>query len=439
MAFSLKEDWEQTKRNIAKLEQGFRLDAACQGWNHRMIEVVNGYKQEEVSWYNQPGMIENAFQTTTQNLWYTHYLNKKRLQMLGLEAKYEYIQPTNYIKEKNQRFPQWDYSHDGKNLICKVSDYMRYRKLFLKNGKLVWADEGKGMPGEYYIMQSRSMNGSYICPNCGREDTLQNLVDGCDYCGTKFQIEDFNEKVSSVYRPGSSIQRRDGFTLLKNFWPLYFVLAMLVMAAFIILPQMGGIAMLLLPVVMLALMVIFLAVLIGKSGTESVKEGPAKNAQTLEQLRAVDPLFSEEAFIGNLSNKLMSIYYAESMNDIRPFVECEMTPLLNARKGVMDCKMLECVLLSFRSDNQYQYLEVKVKSALTVYENNAIGTAEDHLQFYLVRSIQAVTKSTSDVNVYTCHSCGANLSLLNGGRCEHCGNGLDLKVYDWVIAGFQVL
>lgn len=59
--------------------------------------------------------------------------------------------------------------------------------------------------------------------------------------------------------------------------------------------------------------------------------------------------------------------------------------------------------------------------------------------FSLVKSMNAVTKSINDVNVYRCHSCGASLSLLNGGRCEYCGNGLDLKEYDWVIESYEFM
>ena len=297
--------------------------------------------------------------------------------------------------------------HDGKNLICKVSDSMNYRKVFLKDRLLVWVDEGRGMPGEYYIIQSKGMSGEYICPSCGYKDTLENLIDGCDYCGTKFQIEDFKEKVSSIYRPNSATQRRDGFTIYKNFWPLYLILVIIVMALFSVTSNMGAGAMMLAPVMVLFLIVIFLAVVFGKSGKESVAEGPARNAKTLEQLREVEPQFSEEAFIGNLSNKLMSIYYAERMEDIRPFAECDMTPLLQARRGVIDCRLLECVLMEYRADNQYQCLDVKVKAGLTVLGNGSVFRTEEHLRLYMIRSVNAVTQSMNDVNVYKCDSCGA--------------------------------
>ncbi len=112
----------------AQLMDENRYSASCQIWNNDMTKLVNECKQEEIAWYNSPRITENGFITTTQNLWYTHCLNKKRLMALGLTAHYDYIKPTEYEKSENQSYPYWKYSHDGKNLICKISDEFHYRK-----------------------------------------------------------------------------------------------------------------------------------------------------------------------------------------------------------------------------------------------------------------------------------------------------------------------
>lgn len=35
-----------------------------------------------------------------------------------------------------------------------------------------------------------------ICPNCGHEGKLTSYIDGCDACGAKFLVSDFETKVS---------------------------------------------------------------------------------------------------------------------------------------------------------------------------------------------------------------------------------------------------
>ena len=114
MTYNLQEDWNQFKKVTAQLMDEYRCSSSCQIWNNDMTNLVNEYKQEEAAWYNSLEITENGFMTATQNLWYTHYLNKRCLMSLGLTAHYDYIQPTKYEKGENQRYPYWDYRHDGK-------------------------------------------------------------------------------------------------------------------------------------------------------------------------------------------------------------------------------------------------------------------------------------------------------------------------------------
>lgn len=437
MAYNLQEDWNQFKKATTQLMDEYRYSSSCQVWNNDMTSLVNEYKQEEAAWYNSQEITENGFRTATQNLWYTHYLNKRRLMSLGLTAHYDYIQPTKYEKGENQRYPYWDYRHDGKNLICKISDSMNYRKSFYDRNRCVWTDERRNSPGEYYIIQSRSVNGNYICPSCGWEGPLECFVDGCDYCQTKFHIEDLKQKVSSVYTPGDWTQHRDGFTIHKNFVPMYVALAIIVIALLAIGSNMGGAMMMLAPLVGIVVMVLVLTLFIEKKSKESVAGGPARTNRTLEKIRSVDKHFSVETFIGNLSNKLLSICYAGSLQEIAPFAVCDMTPFITAFRGVIDCKLLECVLMDYQADNNFQHLQVKAGLLLTKYENGGVRQEKAYLNLGLVKSIRALTQSINDVNVYRCDSCGASLTLLNGGKCEYCGQGLDLKEYDWVIEGYR--
>lgn len=437
MAYNLRQDWEQTKRNLAQVAYDMRYSAAGQEWNDDMTDLVNEYKREEMAWYNSPQITENGFQTTTQNLWYSHYLNKRRLKALGLTARYDHLRPTEYKRGENKRYPHWHYGHDGRNLICTVSDSFYYRKNFYDGNRLVWSDEGRGSAGEYYIIQSRSLNGNYICPNCGWEDRLEYFVDGCDYCQTKFQIEDLKQKVSSVYNPGNWTQHRDGFTIHKNFKWMYAILLIIAFPLIMSVGRMGSSMMMRMPLIGFILVIVFVAALIGKTSKESIAGGPAKTHQTIEKLRGVDEHFSEETFIGNLSNKLMSICYADSAKEISPFATCDMTRFLAANRGVIDCKLLECVLMDYRVAGELQHLQVKAVIGVVSYENGNARERKIPIGLSLVKSVNAVKKSISDVNVYRCHSCGASLSLLNGGKCEYCGNCLDLKEYDWVIERYE--
>ena len=63
----------------------------------------------------------------------------------------------------------------------------------------------------------------------------------------------------------------------------------------------------------------------------------------------------------------------------------------------------------------------------------------EKLRICLKKSMDAGANDTNDAVVFLCKSCGSSLSLLNGGKCESCGQGLELVKYDWVIADYQVI
>lgn len=35
------------------------------------------------------------------------------------------------------------------------------------------------------------------CPNCGNMGEISSYINGCDYCNSRFQVEDLEEKISS--------------------------------------------------------------------------------------------------------------------------------------------------------------------------------------------------------------------------------------------------
>ncbi len=96
-------------------------------------------------------------------------------------------------------------------------------------------------------------------------------MDGCDYCQTKFHIEDLKQKVSSVYNPGDWTQHRDGSTIHKNFVPMYMALGIIVIALLAIGSNMGGAMMILAPLFGIVVMALVMSLFVGKKGRESAE------------------------------------------------------------------------------------------------------------------------------------------------------------------------
>lgn len=50
----------------------------------------------------------------------------------------------------------------------------------------------------FTLLSAHQVGGDKVtCPSCGNPTTRENLLDGCDYCGTKFTVEDMENRVES--------------------------------------------------------------------------------------------------------------------------------------------------------------------------------------------------------------------------------------------------
>lgn len=81
---SVRDDFNGVGEVFGEMLQNSQLNTECRVYNKEMTDIVNAYKVQRADWNNQAGITENAFSSTTQSLWYSHYLNKKRLRNLGI-------------------------------------------------------------------------------------------------------------------------------------------------------------------------------------------------------------------------------------------------------------------------------------------------------------------------------------------------------------------
>ena len=62
-----------------------------------------------------------------------------------------------------------------------------------------------------------------MCPNCGNLSSRSNLIDGCDFCGTKFTIEDLDNRVASFgFRRDFLVSEGKREAIRKIIYPWFF-------------------------------------------------------------------------------------------------------------------------------------------------------------------------------------------------------------------------
>ena len=173
----------------------------------KMKKVLEAYKKEMLWWcQNGKASTENPMKYATQEHWYSLYLEKRRLEKRECRIQYaEY----KHINKQPLEAPETTcvFYTDGKYMICQAGQTTRIQKNYIRNKRIV-GQEKQTYEMNYYILSSQNKDGLYICPGCGAEQSLDTLLDGCDYCGAKFDISAYDEKVMSVMKHRNMFETR---------------------------------------------------------------------------------------------------------------------------------------------------------------------------------------------------------------------------------------
>lgn len=418
--------------------------------NTIMEATVDTYTQELIDWFDRKSyMEENALSKTTQELWYSHYLEKKRLEKRGISThhvQYEHVPYNVGAEPETVCF----YGVDGKYQTCDVGRMTMLDIRYFREGLLLGQEKAK-RDIAYYIVSAKNAQGQYICPNCGAEQSLEMLLDGCDHCNTKFDISAYEDKIASVNRNKNRFGDRETngavfvwiilgvialmlagvcfvmgigslFHCFTAFFisPLYAVLGLLFGAFCFV----GGFACLI-PVIG----VVWAAT---KSNSKAIH-----NTMMKAELSKANPDFSFEAFVSGLDCKIKSIHYAEDASEVAVFVKCDIAPFVEENKTVISCEPGKIAMSNYRQEGDFQYIDVNREIRVMKDCGNHVEWAGGTIALTLAKKKEYKLKN--EINLYTCPHCGASVSLVEGGKCKYCDSEMDYAAYDWIVTKYEIV
>ena len=401
--------------------------------------------------------------TATQLYWHMLLLQKRRMNKKRVSLDFE-AERKSYdglsVTKKNY--------FDGKYEITDVSERISANRKYLLGQKIVYNKRDKEL-ANYSILNTRQSEekDKYTCPNCGSESSMSNLLDGCDFCGTKFTIDDLRMRV------GSFALRHDfsvAYAKYKDQRAYYGIRAFIVGAIpGFILGMVGmiaaanemdeGIVMTIAASLFVsaftaaalgafawgcfwALIFPFLqakqsvAYITGKKLAELASKDAA-NEKIVEEIRKTDSLFSVSYFFNSIQNKLAAIHFADNMTEISAFAACDLKSFEGKYSSVIDMDVLSFELITFEPAKALNRIVLDAELSLITAVGDKCNEIKEKVRLSLVKASDCRTEAVCEPKVLTCKGCGASLSLLNGGKCAHCGGTLDLKQYDWVIEDYK--
>lgn len=361
---------------------------------------------------------------------------------------------------------------DGKYQITDVKENIAARSVFSKNGKCIYNRVDKDIACYTLINAKSSGTNKIICPNCGSMTTRENLLDGCDFCRTKFMVEDLGIKVSDfALRKDYDVE----YVKYKDFRHKMIVLSSIIWGLICLIfcsywafrvsgdvvsetgsgPIMTFMATLftaLFPAaaftfigVFFFIVCIFPFIQFGASANytskkilDKIKAASRDDKNTENIVKKFDNLFSINGFYSNVQNKIAAVHYADTKEQINAFSYKDISGLLNNYTNVIDMDMDYITLRNYRLDQGLQIADVEAGLNLISYNGKKCSRKSEKLNLTLTKSAACKTQVVCAPSVMRCKCCGSPISLLDGRICHQCGTDIGLEQYDWVIREYNV-
>ena len=432
--------------------------------------LLTQFRTDCAAFFAENGIRENsAVQNDTTQL-YKSVLDrhKRRLDRLGLGMEFRSVrkQYTEPCVQKTECF-------DGKYAITDLDEQIEAKRRYTRDGKTLFLRTSNQV-AHYTVLHARRVGDSdtVICPNCGHEATRENLIDGCDYCGTAFTVEDLGSRISAFsfrdkYDIAHAKYKELRFTyashaILILFAVLYFFFLFCFTVVLLDDPGSGeamnpffwtftllGIcgcfaALFDMPFAAFYMLVIFPALNISASFKYSSRRKLAAlraqeeaDAAFAKRLRAADPLFSVADLLSHVHFELSSVIFAGNAAEINTFACTDLSPYLKGYADVFDYDTERITFTDLKEEDGLRKLSLCAQIRLFFHDGRKVKSRRENIRLQLVRSAACKTRSVCAPSVMRCRNCGSSLSFSEGLVCRYCSARVDLREYDWVIAGFD--
>lgn len=353
---------------------------------------------------------------------------------------------------------------DGKYTIYEVQKLMKKDLVFFHNNKKIKRYQ-KDCEILLDVIETVHSQNSYSCPCCGHMDLLENFYEGCKYCGTQFNFEDFQSKVNQIRFRDTAMVTFHGLTyallyikqlalccgglgvlayhlvrLIMPYWGKFppsdmYNLFLGTLGAFIYGTFLGGLAVFAGSIILS----LFWAVIVNPIVTAKYNNDTWHNNRIAGKIRKRDAAFSAESFATILNSRMQVLHFASNIAETEAFIKCDVKKLLPQYENIVCLNMERWRANKYWTDEHFQYISADLILQCFHFNGTKMKQVKERARVRLKRRASTVTQVLNEKVHLVCPNCGASLSFKNGCKCTYCNSALDLTNIDWVIDQYDVL
>ena len=393
---------------------------------------------------------ENLVDIVTQPFWQSTQISKKRLDQKDLSLDIS-IYPDGMGGMVNTGVSGTQ--TDGGNIVRSSSREVIAERKIYRGERLIYKQKNKEI-SHVHLLKSRVVGDSAECPNCGHLGKIAAFIDGCDYCGSKYVVKDFETKVSgfSLEENTSKKSRSTFFKGLLTLGLMTVLIVALGIISLIILISLlkagnngrdaivsllpGLFAMTYVPALLKSLMIMVVLFLIFGVFLYSFYQN---NILGEEKVKAVIPNFSAHDFYQDLEYKLRSIHMADDAQKVSSFASFDLGNIVAKYQNVVDCSMTRLVFQNATKNGSQYVIDAVVTLRLFWYDGKKVNNSYEKVKCRLSGTDAILKNNYFAIREYKCPDCGANVNILDGGNCEYCKSKLDYSKFGWILSDYEII
>ncbi len=377
---------------------------------------------------------------------YAHKLQHERLEEKGLELDYEI-----YSRNERDRFisaSNWADAHYN-STVC--FNFCGVKRKVTRDGKRRFSDDKRSVLYETVtdvVSGAHPDNDTINCPNCGAPSTVAGLQNGCEYCGTRYRMDDLFPKVSAYYfLEDASMTKKEFWRGYLIFYPITFVIMYLIacilngpvylpwnlfanprdligsLIGFSIGSFFGA-------YVIYAYFLLFRLVI--KAIASAGKMGTAGSRKRFEaRMKRVSPEFSYQYFTSKAISLIKTAIFAKDEKELVFYRGEALDP---GMKNIIDLNYggaLGCK--SFTENGNFVTVVTKAYFDVLYAEENRIYAKSRVFSATFKRRTDLPVNLNFSMTRISCPSCGSSFDATKNKNCPYCGNEYEITTDDWAL------
>ena len=409
-----------------------------------MLAKASSFLNIQNLYFNNRKSDAEMAEITTQPFWQSMRLSKKRLEEKGL------VSETTIAKATKPMAFMYDASN-SRNEIGLFNQAIKEHKKIYSKGKVIYNKKDDKLISVSAI-KAGGDDENACCPNCGSLAKISSYIDGCDFCGSRFTVHDFEEKISSFSlvenTPKKVLNVFKYIGLVIGILAGFFGILSVISILFAVIISMSGLSSTLETISLVIFMIatelspifgkifmysgiLFIIILIFSFGLLGARIN--KTQMVKSQIRK----FSPEDFAQNLEFKLRNIHFASNAKEVNVYSKFDLSNVIANYRDVIECTLSKLTFKQVHKQGDMYFVDADLICSLTKYNDNKVWVESEKIALTMSAPENLQTQNPDSIHCYYCPNCSGTINLLNGGVCDYCGTKMDYSKYSWMIEKYE--